>query len=145
MKGASRQLTQELLGLEVYEGGRENAVWLIDYLDRIDKHRLLITVGTAYSAMTFDMAASVRGLAEWAKDLPPVPISIRPAERYPVQEGTILFTAEPEAFDRHEGLRFTFDIAFGEPQGLVSEPVVPALGGIVDEIEAPLRRLVPLA
>jgi hypothetical protein len=143
-KGASKPLMQALLALQAYEGGRDNGLWLIDRLDLVDKHHLVLTTGIAYSAMTFDFAAMMRGLTEWTKDLPAMPISLRPANRYPVQNGTALFSADPEAFEKHEDLKFRFDVAFGEPQVLVGEPVVPTLRRLADEVEGLLQRLAPL-
>jgi hypothetical protein len=60
---------------------------LIHHLDAVDKHRLLLTVGIAYELLIFDAAEPLRELADWTKDLPVMPLGIRPAERYPVQEG----------------------------------------------------------
>jgi hypothetical protein len=143
-KGASKQLRQALLALQPFEGGCDHSVWLIDRLDLVDKHNLVLTTGVAYSAMTFDIAAFLRAQSHWTKDLPTFPISLRPADRYPVEKGTELFIADPADFEKHEGLKFSFDVAFGEPQALIGEPVVPTLRRLVVEVETLLKRLIPL-
>ena len=142
--GASKPLKQALYALEPYKGGHGEYVWLVDHLDLVDKHHLVLTTGVAYSAMTFDIAARVRGMVDWAKDLPVVPLSLRPAGRYPVKNGTPLFTASAEEFEKHEGLKFSFDVAFGEPQALIGEPVVSTLRRLLSEVESLLKRLIPL-
>lgn len=142
--GASKQLRQALYALQPHFGGHGEHIWLIHYLDLIDKHRLLVTIGTAYSSFAFDAAADLRGLADWTKDLPPMPIALRPASRYPVQDGSALFTADPDFFEKHKDLKFIFDVAFGEPQILVGEPVVPTLRRLLDEVDGLLKRLIPL-
>jgi hypothetical protein len=76
MPGASKQLQQALCDLEPYLGGKGEFVWLIHYLDLIDKHRLLVTVGQAYSSVRFDAAADLRGLADWTRDLPALPLGL---------------------------------------------------------------------
>lgn len=142
--GASKQLRQALYGLQPYPGGHGEYIWLIHHLDAVDKHRLLVTVGVAYSSFAFDAAADLRGLTDWTKDLPPMPIGLRPANRYPVQNGSALFTADPDFFEKHKDLKFTFDVAFGEPQILVGEPVVLTLRRLLDEVDGLLKRLIPL-
>jgi hypothetical protein len=142
--GASKQLRQALYALQPYPGGHGEYIWLIHHLDAIDKHRLLLTIGTAYQSFGFDAAAMLRGISERTKDLPAVPIFLKPAERYPVQEGTPLFGADPEFFEKDPDLKFTFQVAFGEPQILVGEPVVPTLRRLLDEVEGLLKRLIPL-
>jgi hypothetical protein len=142
--GASKQLRQALCALQPYPGGHGEYVWLIHRLDAIDKHRLLLTVGIAYRSVIFDAAANLRGLADWTNDLPPMPIGLRPAQRYPVQEGTPLFTADPDFFDKQKDLKFSFDVAFGEPKILEGEPVVPTLRRLLNEVDGLLKRLIPL-
>jgi hypothetical protein len=146
VRGASRPLTQALYDLQPYEGGSEEYVWLVDYLDRIDKHRLLLTVGIAYQALIFDPVVELREAADWTKSLPAFPISISPDERYPVKNGLELFIADPEYFEKHkDDLKFRFEIAFGEPQTLVSEPIIQTLHRLLGEVETLLKRLIALA
>jgi hypothetical protein len=144
--GASKQLRQALYALQPHFGGHGEYIWLIHHLDLIDKHRLLVTVGIAYRSVILDAAAELRGLPElpWTKDLPVMPLGLRPAQRYPVQEGTPLFTADPDFFAKQKDLKFAFNVAFGEPQVLVGEPVVPTLRRLLDEVESLLKRLIPL-
>ena len=77
MPGASKQLQQALCDLEPHLSGKGEFVWLIHYLDLIDKHRLLVTVGQGYSSVRFDAAADLRGLADWTRDLPALPLGLR--------------------------------------------------------------------
>jgi hypothetical protein len=142
--GASQQLRDALCALQPYQGGHGEQFWLLDQLDVIDKHRLLVTVGVAYRSFIIDAAAMLRGRTEWTKDLPPWPVALRPAGGYPLQAGTPLFSAGPEYFEKNPDLKFEFAVAFGEPQVLVGEPVVPTLRRLLDEVEGLLKRLIPL-
>ena len=145
LKGASKQLRQAVVDHQPHLGGKGESVWLVHHLDIVDKHRLPLIAGTAYNSLRFDVTGWVRGKIEWAKDLPPMPIGLRPAHRFPLQAGQALFVADADAFDEHNDLSFTFDVAFGEPWTLAGEPVVPTLRRLHDDITALLRQLIPLA
>jgi hypothetical protein len=142
--GASKQLRQALYALQPYPGGDGEYVWLVHHLDAVDKHRLLVTTGVAYSSFILDVVAILRGVSEETKDLPAMPVDIRPAERYPVEPGTPLLIAGRDFFDLNPDLKFAFQVAFGEPQILVGEPVVPTLRRLLDEVDGLLKRLIPL-
>jgi hypothetical protein len=142
--GASAQLQRALCDLEPYLGGKGEYVWLIHHLDIVDKHRLLVTIGRAYSSFRFDAAVELRGVADWTKDLPPAHIALRPADRYPVENGTALFTAPADFFEKHNELQFVFDVAFGEPPILTGEPVVPVMRRLLGDVEKLLQQLIPL-
>jgi hypothetical protein len=144
MPGASAQLQKALHDLEPYLGGKGEFVWLIHHLDLIDKHRLLVTIGRAYSSFRFDAAVELREVADWTKDLPPMPIGLRPADRYPVVNGTALFNAPADFFEKHKELQFIFDVAFGEPPVVTGEPVLPTVRRLLDDIEKLLQQFIPL-
>ncbi len=144
VQGASKQLRKALYDLQPYLGGHGERLWLVNHLDVIDKHRLLVTIGTAYRSFGFDAAKVLFGTSERTKNLPALPVFIRPAERYPVEANTPLFGADPEFFEKNPELKFVFEVAFGEPQILVGEPVVPTLRRLLDEVESLLKRLIPL-
>jgi hypothetical protein len=145
MPTASQQLLQAVCALQSYRGGNGEHLWLINRLDVIDKHRLLVTAIGSYEAVGFDAAARLRGLADWTKHLPVTMLYLRPAVRYPLEPGTELFIADPASFEKHEKLQFAFNVAFGEPQVVEGQPVVPTLRGLLDEVKGLLERLIPLA
>jgi hypothetical protein len=144
VQGASKQLRKALCDLQPYLGGNGEYVWLVNHLDVIDKHRLLVTIGIAYRSFGFDAAVMLRGTSERTKNLAPFPVFIKPAERYPVEAGTPLFGADSEFFEKDPDLKFAFEVAFGEPQILVGEPVVPTLRRLLDEVDGLLKLLITL-
>lgn len=141
---ASQPLKDALYALQPYKGGHGEPFWLLDQLDLIDKHRLLVTIGASYEALGFDAAVGLRGLADWTKDLPVTMLYLRPASRYRVESGTELFLADPGSFEKHEQLQFAFNVALGEPQILKGKALVPTLRGLLDEVDGLLKRLIPL-
>ena len=48
IRRASKQLRKALRDLQPYPGGNGEYVWLINQLDVIDKHRLLVTTNRAF-------------------------------------------------------------------------------------------------
>jgi len=145
MNGCTKPLRAAVLALRPEPGGAEEYLWSLNELDVVDKHRLLLTVGLAYRSFTFDAAAMLRGLADFTKDLPPAPLSLRPADRYPVDENAVLFRAPRDFFEKTGGVTFNFEAAFGEPQTLQGKPLVPTLHELVGNVEGLLQTLAPLA
>jgi hypothetical protein len=142
LKGASPRLIQAVTSLKAYETGDGRYIWAINELDRIDKHRLLISVAGTNTAVVIDFGESLRN-AVVGREIPSLPLALRP-EWTPVEDGTELFMVQSPAGLNTEP-KFTFDVTLGEPEILKGEPAVPALRHLIDEVESLLKRLVPLA
>lgn len=141
MPGASPDLCKAILACEPYEGGKGHYLWVLDHLDIMDKHILLVPVVTAYRAVFIDMWAGLRGMPGIG-ELPRAVIGLKPADRLPVEDGTELFSAPA---DSDPDPQFAFEIALAKPQVLSREPIVPAVRGLFDEAKGLLQRLIPLA
>jgi hypothetical protein len=109
--------------IKPYEGGSD-ALWALHSLDVTDKHRLLITVG-AQLATTMQLKLS------------PEPTEFSMLFRAPrgLEEGDVLgeVSGNSEADQR---INFSFDIAFGKPDGFAGEPVVETLTYMTRMFEA---------
>jgi hypothetical protein len=99
-------------------------------LDILDKHRLLLLVGAATSSVT--VASRFEGAPGFpAMDLPP--LSIRPAEPFPVTDGAELYrdnTPDTAGFTSLEP-KFTFAIAFAEDPAAPGKPAVEAIDALI--------------
>ena len=51
LKGASAEFIEAVAGLEAWESGCDSLLWAIHELDRIDKHRLLLSVAIAVTGI----------------------------------------------------------------------------------------------
>jgi hypothetical protein len=145
LNGAAPRLIKAVTAVKAYKTGNGEYVWAVDELDRIDKHRLLLSVAAANTGVTLDAAEMFRNvtLAAGLTDVPSLFITIKPADWTPIEEGTELFVVPgPGGFDADP--QFPFDVTLGEPDVLRGEPVVPALRRLIDEVEGLLKRLVPL-
>ena len=142
LNGAAAGLIEAVTNVEAYKDGNGENVWAVDELDRIDKHRLLVSVAGANTAVVLDFAESLRKSVSW--EIPSMPLALKPAEWTLVRDGAVLFKVEStEGFGSDP--QFTFDVTLGEPVTLEGEPIAPALRRLIDEIDSLLQRLTPLA
>lgn len=140
-KGISEGALKVLYGLKPYKGGNA-ALWLLSRLDIIDKHRLVLAVGTAYESLQYNIGARVRAKAndapgqEWLAKVPDVILPILPEGKYPVEPGVPVFSA-PLEDESHDDVKFRFGIALGESEVPEGEPVLKVLGeltGFANEV-----------
>lgn len=121
--------------IKPYKGGNDT-LWRLHRLNSVDKHRLLITVGAAFSAMNIGAHAGAF-LAEIMKkhglpDPPPLDLYASPTDRmFPLKVGDELFIDAPDA-EVNEKINFLFDIAFGEPGVVEGDSILETLKGMSD-------------
>jgi hypothetical protein len=123
-KGISAEAVKVFDLIEPYGGGHGQMLWVLHTLNNADKHRLLVSVGSNI-ARTVQMTLSA------------TPRMFSALVHAPgLQEGLVLGEVEGNTEpDNH--IKFTFDIAFGEPEILEGEYVVPTLtyfAGMVETI-----------
>jgi hypothetical protein len=107
----------------------------------VDKHRLLITVGSYFQSV--DIGPIMQRELEAFADIGNLgfpSLSLRPADRlYPLKAGDELFIDAPNA-KVNEKLQFGFDVALSEPQVIEGEPLLETLHQMVDLVD----KLVPI-
>jgi hypothetical protein len=148
LKGCSKALRQAVLATESHPGGATEFLWTLNELDVTDKHRLLLTVGTSYSSFTMDFMAGVRAdpnEPDWVRNAPAMPVSMVPTDRYPIEKDQVLLRGPADMLRPMGKAGFAFEPAFGEPDTVRSEPVLPGIRQLNGEVEDLLLRLIPLA
>jgi hypothetical protein len=120
-----------------------DTLWQIHKLDIIDKHRMLMTVGSTFASMNMN-AVVERHLAETLSKLPglsgqPPPklpdFFVNPAERvFPLQPGVELFIDAPDAKVIEE-LKFNFEVLLYEDGVIEGEPLVESLQRMTKVVE----------
>lgn len=148
VKGASPDVIKLFLGLQPYFGGNHEQLCVVDYLDIIDKHRLLITAFAAFRSVQINVGANMRETfvgksGDWAKGIPDLWVSLVPAERYPLHDGYVLFSAPLEEIRKLQA-QPTIEIALGEPNPLEGRSVMGALTDLakfVQDIINQFRRI----
>ena len=122
-KGMAADFKDAIDRLKPYGGGNDD-LWGLHKLDITDKHRLLIPVATRSEGLSIGAGA------------PNLRVISLPFNRAPAKEGDTL--AELEGEHRSiMGFKFTFDVAFGEPDVFYGSSVVATLGrlaGVVKDV-----------
>jgi len=137
VRGASTKAINVIRNLEPYKDGNE-ALWHIHCLDIADKHRLILSVGSAYR--NFNVVLKMR--VPWAEGeiVESPPIAIRPADRlYPLKNGAVVMCVKAAARMSHSNdapdYQFIFEVAFGDGEIVQGEPVLPTLQQLIKSVE----------
>jgi len=140
VEGMRKEAIDFVNGTEPYKGGHKdpsNTLWRIHELDKIDKHRFLITVASQYASHSMtpsQRAAAIQGY--WADA--PAP-NLRGVHRhFPLKAGDELLTVLQSEVE--ENMQFRFVVAFRELRIVEGEPVTETLQGMADFVRdaAPL-------
>ncbi len=140
VQGMSQTALDQIDALKPYAGGND-PLWRLHDLNNVDKHRLLLAVGSAHRNIVIDFGKAFPDMRISA------PLALRPADRlFPLKDGAevyrILAAARGSEID--EDPKFTFEIAFGESQIADGEPLIPTLHQLVNLVDAILRQFEPL-
>lgn len=95
LRGASTEAISIIRNLKPYKGGNE-PLWILHCLDIADKHRLILSVGTAYRNLI--MSARIRLPWKEGEIVKFPPIAINPADRqYPLKDNAEVFRVKAAA------------------------------------------------
>jgi hypothetical protein len=144
--GMSVAVIQIIDELKPYAGGNADLSRLHE-LNKIDKHRLLLTVGSGFQSV--NLAPHMQRMMEkslpkdWpAKNLQFPDLFVRPADRFvPLKAGDELFIDGPDA-EVNEKIQFRFEIAFAESP-VHGEPVLPILHQLANVVEGIVTQFKP--
>jgi len=123
VRGMRQESIKAIDAIQPYWGGTGGDLWILDELDIIDKHRLLITVGMTnpYHSMSpsrrEDTMKKFLGVSKLllSPSEAASAFQTRPAAvKFPLEGGDILATIPRGEVDEY--MQFTFDVAFGEPE-----------------------------
>jgi hypothetical protein len=125
-----------LRSIEPYQRGKGHELWVLHRLDIIDKHRLLVTVGSSFQG--FDLAAFMEKMFAGGfgnKDNPFTnfpPVFLRPADNlFPLKAGDELFIDTPDG-EVNEKMQFQFNVAINEPGIVEGKPLLETVHHLAD-------------
>jgi len=141
VQGMSKAAIEAIDALKPYKGGNDT-LWLVHRLNNIDKHRLLITVGTMLCSHT-PTPTQWRHLASQGL-MPPLYLKGRlrkspfmriqsPAAPVYLKTGEILLRDAPDA-EVDQEIKFSIDVAFNEPGICEGQPVFETLKVTTDRV-----------
>lgn len=148
-----------LLTVEAHKGGKGHPLWVLNRLNNIDKHRVILTAGGAFRSANLGAAVSrmmrdflkaqeaeraAVGEAPWpysASDIPDMDGFFRPADILcPLKVGDVLVSGDLEMDPDND---FRFDIALDEPEIAERQPVMEALPHFADAVRSVVDNLRP--
>jgi hypothetical protein len=129
--------------LRPYKGGNDT-LWALHNLNIIDKHRLLITVGSNCRSVNVgpllmaSMQPMLTGLGRGP--LPKMDLFLRPADtQFPLKAGDELFGDLPDAEAR--GVPVVFQVALSEPGYLEAASLLDTLSGFTTAVDVVIQAL----
>lgn len=151
LRGARSQAVRAVDGLRPYKDGNLT-LWQLHKLNIVDKHRALITAGSAYRSVNLGRPLMQRLRDHMATDPnrppgiplpPPMDLFFNVADRqFPLSVGTVLMTDLPDA-EPSSDFQFQLDVAFGEPGIINGEPIAETLMQMVAAVESAVASLAP--
>jgi hypothetical protein len=136
VQGMSQAAVDLIDATKPYKGGND-ALWMLNELNNIDKHRLLLTVGARYGSVNVgaDLQREMQRLWGSKQILPAMDIYLTPENRLcPLKAGDELYTTAPDA-EVNEKMDFRFEVALSEPQVAEGEPLLETLHQLVQLVE----------
>lgn len=136
IKGARQKAKDAIDATKPYRGGND-VLWRLNKLNIIDKHRLLLTVGSAFRAVDIgaELGRTMReAFPDWPA-FPPMKVFLKPADRlFPLKVGDELYIGGVDHPINAE-MEFGFDIALGEPGIVDGEPLLETLQHMTDVVD----------
>ena|SRR6185295_3135399 len=150
IQGARQDIVDAIDLIKPYKGGND-LLWILYRLNSVEKHRLLLTVGSMSGSVNIGQIMHKHIVDDLSKlwpgaIVPAFDFFLREAgTNLPMKAGHELFIDAPDAeFD--EKLQFRFDIAISEPQVLEAQSLFETLHqmanlveGIIAALESKLR------
>jgi hypothetical protein len=147
VQGASQAAVDLILAAKPYKGGNEPLWWLHE-LDVIDKHRVLLAVGSAARYDGFHLAIDHPAFPFKPHTVMPFSAAGLGRPIYPLENGTKLCAMGPAMFPdgakMHVNAEFAFDVAFGEPGLAEGEPILPTLHHLTKVTKGVIRSFGPV-
>jgi hypothetical protein len=119
-----------------YKGGNDT-LWQLHELNNTDKHRTLITAGSAFQSM--DLGAHITALFKESfpeRDIPTMSAFFKPADiLFPLTAGRELFRDGPGA-KPVPNMQFRFDIVLNELGVIEGKPLLDTLQAMIEAVTA---------
>ncbi len=139
-EGIAQEAKDAIDVIRPFRGGNDT-LWKIHKLNNIDKHRLLVTVGSSYHSV--DLGGHALTMMKRAfphLDLPDMHFFAKPASgHFPLKVGDELLADAPDA-EPMPDLQFRFDVVIYEPAIVEGESLLEVLKTMFDAVAS----LVPI-
>jgi hypothetical protein len=144
IKGMRQDAISAIDAIKPYKGGNDT-LWRLHRLNNVDKHRLLVTVGSSFQSVDLGRTLT-RGLRAIIPDeqrraaVPDLSLFVRPQDNlFPLKAGDELFIDQPDA-EADENQQIRFAVVINEPGVIEGEAIIETLRQMVDVVD----QLVPV-
>jgi hypothetical protein len=147
MEGARQETFDAVDALKPYKGGND-PLWALYRLNNVEKHRLLLTVGSQAAGVNIaqDVARRMAGGSFSPQALAALAsksLFLRPADNgFPLKEGFELFIGNVDE-EPNPDQQFRFNVALSEPGIIEGEPLVETLHQFETLVEDIVLALTP--
>lgn len=143
VEGMKQDAIDAIRALEPYTGGKGGDLWSLHHLNNIDKHRMIVTVGSAFRSVDIGAVMMARMEKILGKAMPALPAFFRPADNMcPLKVGDELFIDAPDA-EPNEKVQFTFEVAIREPPVIQGKPIMETLAQFRDRVDGIISAFKP--
>lgn len=147
VKGWRQDAIDNLFLIEPYDGGKGSGLSVLNRLNRIDKHRMLVAVSSMVAGVDHGPSTADRFRREFAAmgkqiTLPDFSLVIRPAYTGPAKAGDEVLIAPPDT-EMDDNIKFGLDIALHEPGVVEGEPVLKTLQDLADLVRVTIESFRP--
>lgn len=133
-EGLDQRARDLIDAIKPYKEGNK-ILWKIHKLNNIDKHRLLVTVGSSFGSV--DLGAHVTALMRETvpdQNIPYLSAFFKPADNlFPLKVGDELFIDGPDAKPNPE-MQFKFEIVLNEPDIVEGESLIKTINSMIDDV-----------
>ena len=136
IKGMRQDAIDAIDAIKPYKGGND-ALWQLHRLNIVDKHRLLVTVGSSFESVDIGptMMRGLRGIMPDDQEIPDLALFLRPEDNlFPLKADDELFIDQPDA-EPNKNQQFTFSVVLSEPGVIEGESLVERLHQMVDLVD----------
>ena len=151
MEGAHPDTMAAIDALKPYQGGNE-PLWMLYKLNNVEKHRLLITVGSMFqsvnvgasvSAIFTKLMGSDQNSPFLGKEFPIFDTFLTPADTlFPLKAGDELFVDAVDA-EENPKTQFAFSVALYEPQVIKAKSIVETIHQMTALVKGIVAALTP--
>jgi hypothetical protein len=147
-KGMSTAAQNLIDATKPYQGGNDD-FWILHRLDNIDKHRLILAIGSSFRSVDIG-GFTVRKMAKASgidiSNVAPLMsgMFLGPVDGlYPLEAGKELFIGPPDS-EADNDLQFRFQIAIGEPQVIRGQRLLETLQKLAHLVDGVASQFEPM-
>ena len=146
VKGASQDTIDAIDALKPYKGGND-LLWMLYKLNNVEKHRLLLTVGSQAAGVHLGDMITTSGVdffpPEVLEGFEAMTVFLNPADKgFPLKEGFELLRVPADA-EPNPKQKFRFQVAFSESGVAEGKPLLETLHQLANLVEGIVTALTP--